>query len=537
VLLQLAIDDGGRACAQIYHFEAERVPRNKSLVVKKLYFVYNHKDAPENRFGNAFVQFHNLGIAGAGNQPTDYRGVQVSLLKANHFQTLINPEHFCCRRDDVKKGICGAEAQDQLLWRKPEEQNHDGESVYIHTVQSHQSDLGAKRDAKMTIRDTGAYMLAVSNCGQFTDARISGKVVVKSPYGFLPGSDYPKLRLYEWLSIAYMAIGLVWMVFSVRYFKELLSIHSCIGCVILLGLIESFLQCWFLSDWNSSGVRSNPLFFLAAVAGVAKSTFSYVILLITSLGWGVTRPHLDKDTSKTIEYACIAYIFFSILREAFEEHTHSQWSTLPFLLLTFLPASMLSGFIFYWILSALSSLIESFQDRKQMEKLLLFKRFYWTIVVACGVAVVASFAECVHLSNPTDKWMNQWKYTDGVFDVLFVLVLVVMMFLWAPHKQGQSVDYTPYAQVAHDEAKATDGGPTSATPKGGSSEWVDEQACAYEGDGDSDDARRPASTSQPKPTQIGSGTSSGSVLKDTMRELERLGAGDEAPSPESKFTC
>jgi len=493
VLLQLAIDDGGRACAQIYHFKAERVPQSKSLVVKQPYFVYNHKDAPENRFGNAFVKFHDLGITGPGNLLMDYRGIQLSLLKANRLGTLINSQGFCCEPADVHEGTCSTNSLDQLLTTEPKNQNN--ETVYTHTVHFHPSDLGAKTDARMTIRDTGVYILVVSNCGRFDDAWISGSVAVKNPYGFLPGSDYPKLRFYEWLSIAYMAMGLVWVFLSVRYFKALLSIHYCVCCVMFLGLIEGFLQYCFLSDWNSRGVQSNTLFFLTEVAGVAKLTFSNVLVLATSLGWNVTRPYLDKDICKQIRDFCVAYIFVCICRvaaEIREGHAYSKRLKMPFLVLAALPETLLSGFIFYWILSALLSLIESLKERKRMEQLLLFKRLWSTIVIASGVAVVVQVAQFVSLSNSTDKWMYQWRYKDGFFQVLFVLVLVVTMFLWAPHKNSQSYTYTPHTHVAKDEAEAVDGGPTSASGKGGSSAWVDEETGAHEGE-----------NREPAPLQLG----------------------------------
>ena len=46
--------------------------------------------------------------------------------------------------------------------------------------------------------------------------------------------------------------------------------------------------------WPRPGHRF--VFVLAILATVVKSIFSYMLVLVASLGWGVTRPYLDQPT-------------------------------------------------------------------------------------------------------------------------------------------------------------------------------------------------------------------------------------------------
>merc|ERR550525_669950 len=86
---------------------------------------------------------------------------------------------------------------------------------------------------------------------------------------------------------------MAWLLLSVIWWKELLNIQNCIAMVILLGLFECILWYTYFTNWNSSGLRGPINFVLATLFTVMKATFSYMLVLVASLGWGITRPYLD----------------------------------------------------------------------------------------------------------------------------------------------------------------------------------------------------------------------------------------------------
>merc|ERR1740129_2664742 len=98
------------------------------------------------------------------------------------------------------------------------------------------------------------------------------------------------------MSFLYAVLALVWMGLSLKQWRQIFHIQYCIAVVILLGLVEAFLWWIFFNDWNQSGLRGRFLFIMAILSSVVKSIFSYMLVLVASLGWGVTRPFLDRRT-------------------------------------------------------------------------------------------------------------------------------------------------------------------------------------------------------------------------------------------------
>merc|ERR1711957_183070 len=104
-------------------------------------------------------------------------------------------------------------------------------------------------------------------------------------------------------------------------------------------------------------------------------------------------PHLERKILKKIRAICLIYIFFGFLREAVLSFRHSHYLSVTFNLLGFLPVSLLNGVIFYWILTALSELMETLKARHQDEKLRLFHRFWNILVLTLTLAAFGLVAQ------------------------------------------------------------------------------------------------------------------------------------------------
>uniref|UniRef100_A0A7S2BJV9 GOST seven transmembrane domain-containing protein n=1 Tax=Alexandrium andersonii TaxID=327968 RepID=A0A7S2BJV9_9DINO len=108
-----------------------------------------------------------------------------------------------------------------------------------------------------------------------------------------------------------------------------------------------------------------------------------------------------------------------------------------------LPVSLLNGSIFYWVFTALSSLMETLKERCQFEKLLLFQRLWKILIFALSIATFTLLFQIFNLSlDVTARWKYQWLLTDGVSHGLFLFILAAMMYLWAPHKYSQRYAYS-----------------------------------------------------------------------------------------------
>lgn len=192
-----------------------------------------------------------------------------------------------------------------------------------------------------------------------------------------------------------------------------------------------------------------------------------MLVLVASLGWGVTRPYLDKSVTLKIQAVCFLYIVLDVVREVVLSFRHSHSLSLAFVLLCLLPVSLLNGAIFYWVFTALSSLIQTLKDRRQSEKLVLFQRLWKILIFSLTIATITLLYQIFTFSRSiTSRWMYQWLFTDGVSHILFLVVLATMMYLWAPHKYSQRYAYSH--QVGDDD-REENGARTV-----GSSTWADE---------------------------------------------------------------
>jgi len=431
------------AHAQKYVMTDMSVPTNRSLHTLYAFYVFSFDEAPERPLGQPFVKFSDLtakagATAGANTPLKDYKGIQLSIMKYTDFWHLINPKKFCCTWDDVQSGIC--KEKDQLLVQKSPNKEYSDVDVYSVAVGFSGTPLS---DVTQTVRRTGVYILVYSNCGDFADATVSGTIVVKNAYGFLPGNEYHKMPFYGWLLLVYVVLAVAWMVLSLRWWKELFNIQNCITAVIFFGLVEAFLWYIFFNDWNKNGVRGKMLFILSILSSVVKSIFSYMLVLVAALGWGVTRPYLDRQVILKIQAVCFLYIVLDFIRESVLSFRHSHSLSLAFVLLCLLPVSLLNGGIFYWVFTALSSLMETLRDRRQFEKLILFQHLWKILIFALTVATMTLLFQIFNLSRSiTTRWKYQWLFADGVSHILFLVVLAAMMYLWAPHKYSQRFAYS-----------------------------------------------------------------------------------------------
>jgi len=312
LVLLLALACSG-ARAQIYQMEQVAVPEAKSFQMVHAFYVYSHEEAPDRSMGQPFVKFHSL-VSHALSKPdselSNYEGLQLSILPYQALWKLINTDRFCSTAADVF--VHAAQKTGQLLVQKGATANFSDLNVYVHTVPF----TPHPKDMQVPVLQTGVYILVYSNCGDFSEAKVTGSVIVKNSYGLLPGNEYHKMPFYGWLSLLYVMMAFVWMGLSLRWWRGLLRIQYCIAAVLFLSLVEAFLWWIFFNDWNHTGIRGRFLFIMAILSSVVKSVFSYMLALVASLGWGVTQPYLDRKTIMKTMAVSFLYIVLEFIREA-----------------------------------------------------------------------------------------------------------------------------------------------------------------------------------------------------------------------------
>jgi len=430
---------------QIYNLEGQPVPTNRSIQFLYAFYIYSSADAPARQAGVPFVSYEHLTakVTSGRVAPQGYESLQLSIIKYQDFWEFIDPEKFCSSKDDVAAGRASKMGNLLLKPRDPDDKRQPRADLEVYSQTVYFDPPEADQVTRFEVKVTGVYILVYSNCGPFYDATTVGRVVVKNAYGFLPGHEYHKLPFYGYLSVVYVILAVTWSCFSLRWWKELFGLQNCIFGVICLGLAESLVCYWSLRVWNHTGERSTLLFVICILFTVLKTTFSYMLVLVASLGWGVTKPFLEQQAVVKIKALAWVFIALDFVRETVLSFRHSQTFGVSFVILCLLPVSLLNGGIFYWVFMALSQLMESLEERGQREKLVLFQRLWTILVSSLAIATLTIMYHLFTLTfDITKRWKGEWLFSDGISHIIFAGVLCAIMFLLAPHKSSQRYAYS-----------------------------------------------------------------------------------------------
>ncbi|XP_043815147.1 uncharacterized protein C26H5.07c isoform X2 [Manihot esculenta] len=211
------------------------------------------------------------------------------------------------------------------------------------------------------INSTGMYYLYFMFCNpDLKGTLIKGRTVWKNPNGYLPGKMTPLMTFYGIMSLAYLALGLIWFLKFVQYWKDVIQLHYHITAVIALGMCETAVWYFEYANFNSTGLRPMGVTLWAVTSRTVKKTLSRLLLLVVSMGYGVVKPTLGGLTSRVV---LLGLIYF-IASEALELVEHlgniNDLSKKTELFLV-LPVAFLDSCFIVWIFSSLSKTLEKLQ--------------------------------------------------------------------------------------------------------------------------------------------------------------------------------
>ncbi|KAG6600873.1 Transmembrane protein 87A [Cucurbita argyrosperma subsp. argyrosperma] len=300
------------------------------------------------------------------------------------------------------------------------------------------------------LNKTGMYYLYFMFCDpQLQGTLISGRTVWRNPDGYLPGKMAPMVTFFGFMSLSYLILGLVWFLWFVRYWKDVMQLHYHITCVIGLGMCEMALWYFEYSNFNSSGSRPMGITLLAVTFSAIKKTVSRLLLLVVSMEYGVVRPILGGITTRVILLG-VAYFLASEALEVVEHlgNVNDLSGKTRFFLV--LPVAVLDACFILWIFSSLSKTLEKLQVRKSLAKLELYRKF--TNCLAVSVLLSIAWIGYEFYFNATDPLSELWRraWIIPAFWILHSFVLLVIIcVLWAP-------SHNPVTRFAYSEDTGDD---------------------------------------------------------------------------------
>ncbi|PGG96744.1 hypothetical protein AJ79_09472 [Helicocarpus griseus UAMH5409] len=345
-----------------------------------------------------------------------------------------NASHLCpfepiCDHENIAAGLC---TKDQLgSFILAENAAGNSKSPIISTA----IDLKDPKPINYPVAHTGFY--CVSTYG-FSGDEYKGVVAFRNSYGELPAPQIPKLPFYGALTIVYAVIGVFWAFLYVQHRHDILPVQNYITAIVVFLIVEQ-LMTWGFYDYQNrhgSNAMAKVLMVIVAILNAGRNSFSFFLLLIVCMGYGVVKPSLGR-TMIYVRFLAIGHFVFGVIY-AVASLSITPDSAGPLVLLVILPlAGTLTAF-YVWTLNSLSATMKDLIDRKQNVKALMYKKLWWcilgSIIVIFGFFFINSFvfASRSIADFVPDHWKSRWFVLDGWLNIVYLFDIAFVAYLWRP---------------------------------------------------------------------------------------------------------
>ena len=196
---------------------------------------------------------------------------------------------------------------------------------------------------------------------------------------------------------------------------------------------------WTFYDYQNrhgNNTFSKVLLILVSVFNAGRNSFSFFLLLIVCMGYGVVKPSLGA-TMKWVRILALTHFVFGVIY-AVASLTVTPDQAGPLVLLVILPLAATLTAFYVWTLNSLKLTQKSLAERKQHQKGLMYKRLWWvilgSIIVIFAFFFINSFTFTEHGSPdfaPT-HWKTRWFVLDGWLNLVYLADLAAIAWLWRP---------------------------------------------------------------------------------------------------------
>ncbi|KAI8957117.1 lung seven transmembrane receptor-domain-containing protein [Daldinia sp. FL1419] len=351
-----------------------------------------------------------------------------------------------CDEDAVKADFCVKEEIGQ--WILSPNATEKSENLIL-TKAIHLKD---SKSTKYEIKKTGYYCIAALG---FNTKEFVGAVEFREAYGELPATQIPKLPFYGGITILYAVVAVFWGFLYYQHRYDILPVQNYITAILVFLVVE-MLMTWGFYDYlnrNGSNVGAKVLLVVVAVLNAFRNSFSFFLLLIVCMGYGVVKPSLGK-TMVYVRWLAIAHFIFGLVY-AITSLLVSPDTAGPLVLLIVLPlAGTLTGF-YVWTLSSLNATLKDLRERKQTVKEAMYKKLWWCILISILVIFGFFFFNSFSFASASDPdyvpfhWKSRWFILDGSLNLVYFADVAWVAYVWRPTANNRR--FAMSDEIAQDE--------------------------------------------------------------------------------------
>lgn len=296
--------------------------------------------------------------------------------------------------------------------------------------------LNEPETVKYPIKNTGYYCIATNTGSGGPDYKAT--VGFRNAYGELAAAQIAKLPFYGGMTLVYAVIGIFWGFLYAQNRHDILPVQNYITAIIVFLVVEMLITWGYYDFENVHGATMGAKAFLIVVAilNAGRNAFSFFLLLIVCMGYGVVKPTLGKTMLYVRGLAAIHFAFCLIYTIASMVIRPEEAGAI--VLLVILPLSSTLTAFYIWTLNSLNMTMKDLIDRKQHVKATMYRRLWYcilvTIVVIFGFFFFNSFAftEVGNADFAPSNWQTRWFILDGWLNLVYLADVAYISYLWRP---------------------------------------------------------------------------------------------------------
>ncbi|ODA80488.1 hypothetical protein RJ55_03446 [Drechmeria coniospora] len=334
-----------------------------------------------------------------------------------------------CREDSVRNGHCNStDIGEFIVAHNATEKS----AAMIFTQAVH---LNSPQPIHYAIKKTGYYCVITDG---FTSNNYKAIAEFRNAYGELPATQIPKLPFYGGMSILYSLVAVFWGFFYYQHRSDILAVQNYITAILIFLIVEMLIT-WGFYDYqnnNGSNAGSKVMLVIVGVLNAARNSFSFFLLLIVCMGYGVVKPSLGR-TMIHVRWLAAAHFVFGLVY-SITSLLISPESAGPFVLLIVLPlAGTLTAF-YVWTLNSLSVTLKDLNDRRQHAKEAMYQKLWWAILASILVIFAFFFFNSFSFASVNDPdfvpfhWKTRWFVLDGWLNIVYFADVTFIAYLWRP---------------------------------------------------------------------------------------------------------
>ncbi|SCU89365.1 LANO_0D04610g1_1 [Lachancea nothofagi CBS 11611] len=315
---------------------------------------------------------------------------------------------------------------------------NENETLSASVMTFYQTETGL-HDAKYPVKNTGYYCVVATTSQSDSNAKFSAVVNFRNAFGQLPAAEINNLPLYGLMAIFYVVAMALYSFAFWKHKNELLPLQKYLLAFFAFLTVEQIFIWAYYDIKNEKGNTAGTKVYMVFVSILTsvKTSFSFFLLLVIALGYGVVYPKLNKKLMRRCQLFAIVNFVISVAYLIQNYLTNPETVTL-WPLATLVPLALTMLGFYFWILRSMSQTLRYLQEQRQVVKLKMYKRLlstiYFSLFVLFAGIVLSSivFIGMNSIEMVEQHWRTRFFFVDFWPSLVYYFVFVIVAFIWRP---------------------------------------------------------------------------------------------------------